>query len=206
MAGQYQALLESAVERPRAQIADLPILSNSERQRLLAEFNDTASDFPRGRCAHELIEEQTERHPDRVAVSWDAEELTYGELEVRANQFVPQGRVEVDLPSAIDDVVISLSVCKNLLSIGSEALHNAVRHGKADRLRIRLQRAPRRAFELLIEDNGVGFDTSSSSDDGLGLTSMRTRMEELGGSLTIDSMPGRGTTVTVRFATWEYRT
>jgi signal transduction histidine kinase len=127
-------------------------------------------------------------------------------LEVRANEFVPTGRVQVAIGVPVDDVVVSVAVCKNLLSIGSEALHNAVRHGKADRLRICLDRATGRAFQLRVADNGAGFDAAASSGDGLGLVSMRTRVEEIGGSLTIDSTPGEGTTVTVRFAPREYRT
>jgi len=127
-------------------------------------------------------------------------------LEVRANEFVPTGRVQVTIGVPVDDVVVSVAVCKNLLSVGSEALHNAVRHGAADRLRICLDRATGREFELRVADNGSGFDAEASSGDGLGLVSMRTRVEEIGGSLTIDSTPGEGTTVTVRFAPREYRT
>src|SRR5204863_5751349 len=50
------------------------------------EWNDTATDYPRDRCIHELFEEQVARTPDAVAVVFEDQQLTYGELNARANQ------------------------------------------------------------------------------------------------------------------------
>ena len=77
-----------------------------------------------------------------------------------------------------------------------EALHNVVKHARARRARVRLRFRPA-ALELEVHDDGQGFDVSAMRS-GLGLTSMRERAEQLGGSLDVQSRPGRGTTVSAR--------
>ncbi len=61
------------------------MLTETERQRLLVDFNDTAADYPR-RCIHELIAAQASTVPEAVAVEFGDERLTYAELEQRASQ------------------------------------------------------------------------------------------------------------------------
>jgi signal transduction histidine kinase len=80
-----------------------------------------------------------------------------------------------------------------------EALNNALRHSRADSIRLSLEAVNDR-IRLCIEDNGCGFDpdeTIQSSDplSGYGLKGMRDRAEVVGGTLSLDSGPGRGTTV-----------
>ena len=53
---------------------------------MLVEWNDTAAEYPKDRCIHELFEEQVERAPDSVAVVYEQQSLTYRELNSRANQ------------------------------------------------------------------------------------------------------------------------
>jgi amino acid adenylation domain-containing protein len=86
MAGHFQTLLEGIVAAPEQRLATLPLLSADERRRLLMEWNDTAADYPRDQCIHEVFEGQVARRPNAVAVVWDGEELTYYELNRRANQ------------------------------------------------------------------------------------------------------------------------
>jgi len=86
MAGHFQTLLESIVADPERRIGDLPILTKAERHQLLVEWNDTATQFPQHNCLHELFEAQAERTPDAVAVVFEGQHLTYGELNRRANQ------------------------------------------------------------------------------------------------------------------------
>src|SRR5262249_46484091 len=57
-----------------------------ESHQLLAEWNDTETHYPNGRCIHELFENQVERTPDAVAVVFEHQKLTYRELNIRANQ------------------------------------------------------------------------------------------------------------------------
>jgi len=64
----------------------LPMLSRSERHRVLYEWNDTATEFPADKCVQELFEEQVLRSPDATAVVFEDAELSYAELNRRANQ------------------------------------------------------------------------------------------------------------------------
>jgi aspartate racemase len=86
MLGHYRTLLEGVVKDPDARISVLPLLSEAERKQVLVEWNDTARDFPSSALIHELFEAQAERTPDRVAVIFGGEQLSYRELNGRANQ------------------------------------------------------------------------------------------------------------------------
>jgi amino acid adenylation domain-containing protein len=83
---QYLTLLESAIAYPDNAISDLKICSDRQRQQLLIEFNDTHTDYPKDKCIHSLFEEQVERTPEAVAVAFENQQLTYRELNNRANQ------------------------------------------------------------------------------------------------------------------------
>ena len=54
--GHFETLLAGIVADPGQRIGDLPLLTESERQQLLVEWNDTASDYPRDQCIHQLFE------------------------------------------------------------------------------------------------------------------------------------------------------
>jgi amino acid adenylation domain-containing protein len=86
MARHFERLLEAIVADPQQRIAQLPLLSAAERHQLLVEWNDTAADYPKDRCIHELFEAQAARTPEAVAVVFEGRQLTYGELNARANQ------------------------------------------------------------------------------------------------------------------------
>jgi len=86
LARQFQALLASAVENSETAISKLEILSQSDRQQLLFEFNQTQVDYPLDKCIHQLFEEQVEKTPDNIAVVFEDQQLTYAELNTRANQ------------------------------------------------------------------------------------------------------------------------
>ena len=79
-----------------------------------------------------------------------------------------------------------------------EALNNAMKHAAARLVTLRI-RAEGAQVEVTVMDNGRGFDPHGVGDTGgLGLPSMRARVERLGGALTIRSQPGQGTAVAVR--------
>jgi signal transduction histidine kinase len=83
-----------------------------------------------------------------------------------------------------------------LLRITAEAVRNAVRHGPAERIELRLAAQP---LCLAVVDDGRGFDPAVGRPGGFGLTSMRERAESVGAEFSIRSEPGEGTTVEV---TW----
>lgn len=81
----------------------------------------------------------------------------------------------------------------HLYRIAQEAATNALRHGDPETIRVALSRSEEELV-LTVIDDGQGF-TPEEIDEGLGLSSMRHRAEMLGGNLSVDSVPGRGTTV-----------
>lgn len=89
------------------------------------------------------------------------------------------------LPPAHEQVV---------LRVGQEALHNALRHASAGRIELALAPAPGGGVSLTVSDDGSGFDVGLAGR-GLGLLSMRERADSVGGRVSVESAPGRGTTV-----------
>ena len=86
MLAHYQALLQGIVEAPERRVSELSLPTAEERHELLVAWNDTAADYPRDRCVHELFEAQVERTPHAVAAVFEGEELSYRELNARANR------------------------------------------------------------------------------------------------------------------------
>jgi signal transduction histidine kinase len=75
-----------------------------------------------------------------------------------------------------------------------EAVQNAVKHAAASRIRVAF-RSENGSLELVVEDDGVGFDPTTSG--GTGLANLRDRAESAGGALTIEPIAGRGTRVRI---------
>ncbi len=87
MAGHFQELLEAVVADPSQRVGEVELLSAAERRQLLAEFNEAETDYSSWRSTiHEQFEAQVERTPEAVAVRDEEQELSYRELNRRANQ------------------------------------------------------------------------------------------------------------------------
>ena len=121
MLGHFVTLLEGVVADPNQRISELPLLTRSERHQLLVEWNDTAVEFPRDQCLHDLFEQQVERTPAAVAVVFEDQELTYRGLNERANQLAhhlrslgvgPQTLVGLCLERSAELVVGILGILK----------------------------------------------------------------------------------------------
>ena len=82
--GHYKQLLTAIVNNPQ-RVSELPLLTETEQQ-LLQGFNDTVRALPQDLCAHQLFEEQVARTPEAVALIAEDEQLSYAELNGRANQ------------------------------------------------------------------------------------------------------------------------
>jgi amino acid adenylation domain-containing protein len=117
----FQALLESTVKNPEVAISQVDILSDRDRHQLLVEFNQTQKDYPKNKCVHQLFEEQAERNPDSIAVVFESEQITYRELNNRANQLAhylqnlgvePEVVVGICLDRSLETIVGMLGVLK----------------------------------------------------------------------------------------------
>jgi amino acid adenylation domain-containing protein len=86
LAGHWQTLLTGIVAQPDQSLSTLPLLTEQEHQQLQVEWNATQREYPLEQCAHQLFEAQVEQTPDAVAVICEGEQLSYRELNARANQ------------------------------------------------------------------------------------------------------------------------
>jgi amino acid adenylation domain-containing protein len=121
IAGYYQNLLAAALAHPDTLVSRLPLLSEKERQQLLVEWNQTASAFPEKQCLQELFEQQAARTPERLAIRWGEQALTYRELNERANQLAqylrrqgvgPDRPVGLCLERSAESMVAVLAIVK----------------------------------------------------------------------------------------------
>lgn len=98
--------------------------------------------------------------------------------------------------------VLSDDLQSTIYRIVQEALANVVKHARsATKVEVTLAAASS-ALQILIEDNGIGFDTNATrppdSEGGLGLLGIQERLDHYGGKLSVESNPGEGTTLVIR--------
>src|SRR5882724_3642167 len=119
--GYFRKLLEGMVADELQAVDRIPILSVEERYQLLHEWNDTEAEYPRDKCVHELFEEQVKRTPEAVAVVYEDEQLSYRELNARANRLghylrnlgvKPDERVGICVERGLEMVVGLLAILK----------------------------------------------------------------------------------------------
>jgi amino acid adenylation domain-containing protein len=121
MVGHFQTLLAAIVADPDQPIVSLPLLTDAERQQLLGAWNATAIEYPRDQCVHQLVEAWVARTPEAVALVFEGQELTYRELNARANQLAhhlrrlgvrPQTLVGICVDRSLELVVGMLGILK----------------------------------------------------------------------------------------------
>lgn len=120
--GHFQTLLGDIVVHPEAQLFEFSLLTEPERRQLLVEWNNTSIELPDDTdFIHQLFEEQVRRTPQAVAVVYKNQQLTYGELNARANQLAhylrhigvgPEVLVGICLERSIDQVIGWLAILK----------------------------------------------------------------------------------------------
>lgn len=120
MAGHLETMLEALAADPDQKISRLPMLTAAEKQQL-AGWNRTETEFPRERCVHELVEAQAARTPNAIAAEHSSQQLTYRELDRRANQLAhflrkrgvgPESKVGICLRRSLELPVSLLAVLK----------------------------------------------------------------------------------------------
>ena len=121
MAGHYKKILEGFVANPDIRLSELPLLTEAERHQLLVEWNDTTANCPKDKCIHELFEEQVERTPDVTAVVFEDKQLTYRELNAKANQLAhylrklgvgPEVLVSICIERSLEMIIGVLGILK----------------------------------------------------------------------------------------------
>jgi amino acid adenylation domain-containing protein len=117
----FRRILEGMVADERQEVERLEMLPEWERQQVLYEFNATEAPYEREKCVHELFEEQAEKTPDTAAVVYEDQQLTYAELNRRANRLAhhlralgvqPDARVAICVKRSLEMVVGLLAILK----------------------------------------------------------------------------------------------
>jgi amino acid adenylation domain-containing protein len=121
MLGHLRTLLEDMVVNPAQRLADLSMLTAAEQHQVLVEWNNTSTAYPQDTCIHQLFEAQVAHTPDAVAVVFEEQEMTYRELNIRANQLAhhlqalgvgPETLVGICAERSIEMVVDLLGILK----------------------------------------------------------------------------------------------
>ena len=110
MGQHFERLIEYVVCGPERRVSQLQLLSEGERQQLLFDWNATESEYPREQCLHELFEEQVTRNGESVALVFGEEEVSYEELNRRANQLAHYLRTQGVGPEILVGVLLERSV------------------------------------------------------------------------------------------------
>ncbi|MCU1267653.1 MAG: Non-ribosomal peptide synthase:Amino acid adenylation [Acidobacteria bacterium] len=125
LAQRLATLIKAAVDQPQASLAGLEMLGATEQQMILVDFNHTKKDFPTGQCnqgcIHELFAARVDQYPDRIAVVFEEQQLSFAELNARANRLahrlqrlgvVPDARVGLCFERSVDLIVGLLGILK----------------------------------------------------------------------------------------------
>ncbi len=163
-------------------IPDMPQAGNDLNARIFDTARETS------RALNEIVWAANPEKDDTEHV------VTY--LALYAENFLRDAglRARVLIASDIPAIRVAPSVRHPLFRAVKEALTNAAKHARATAVTLDIRFA-REALVIDVSDDGCGFDASSARA-GNGLASMRSRLAELGGALSIDAAPGRGTRVT----------
>lgn len=110
MVEHFRHLLSAIVNHPEQRLSEFPLLTAAERHQLLVEWNHTQIHYAKDQCFHQLFEAQVQRTPHAVAVVFQDEQLTYEDLNRRANQLAHHLQKQGVKP----DVIVGLCVERSL--------------------------------------------------------------------------------------------
>jgi amino acid adenylation domain-containing protein/non-ribosomal peptide synthase protein (TIGR01720 family) len=144
----FERVLEEVVARPDVRVSDVSLLTEAERREVVEGWNATKAEYPRDAAVQQLFEAQAARRPEAIAVSYRGRDLSYGELNRRANQLAwhlkglgvgPEVRVGVCVERSLEMVVGLLGILK------------------AGGAYVPLDPSqPRERLAFMLEDSGVG--------------------------------------------------
>jgi signal transduction histidine kinase len=194
-----------------------------ERNRMAREIHDTLAQAFTGvivqlGAASKIVPSELADVKAHITQARDLAREGLAEARHSVNALRPQILETSNLCQAFNHLTAQMSVCintqiscnvigqeypltvdieNNLLRIGQEALTNAIKYAEASKIKIELVYEPKQFF-LQVKDDGLGFETDSlSTVQGFGLMGIKERCDRIGAHLTIQSIPGKGTEITV---------
>lgn len=209
----YQRLKEKEAERRRL-LKALLTAQEEERARIAKDLHDQVG---QSLTALRLGLEALSGPPSATEGLKELVEATLADVRRISRELRPAALDELGLEAALRRMVREMAAWGNLESdvyvqtktplspeletvlyrVAQEALTNVVRHARADRVSVLLKEHEGQ-LQLVIEDDGVGFDPARAGSASNGLIGMRERVELVGGELLVESTPGTGTTVYAR--------
>lgn len=198
---------KEALERERARIArDLhdQLGANLTQVSLLGEMVESDKDLPDEVESHARQISQTARETTRALdeIVWAANPAN-DTLEGLINYCCKYAqeyfaladiRYRLEVPPQLPDTAISPDLRHNVFLAFKEAVNNVVKHARASSARVRMKLEPF-AFTLEVQDDGRGLAGADEKKGRNGLRNMRRRMEDVGGSFTIEPVPEKGALV-----------
>lgn len=203
---------------------DIPEIVRDERQRISRELHDrvlqslSSVKMRAETCRRQLLEDRAavaaelqiiEDNVDKAIIeirnllieNQSSEDLQAGSLERRLKEeleiFCARTGFKLDFRCSIGAHNLSTAIEKELYFTLREGILNAVRHSRATELHLSLKKTPN-GCEAGLRDNGVGFDAAATGGSShYGLKGMGERIRKIGGELTVDSEPGRGTDIRI---------
>jgi len=214
---------ELAIENARLRVQVERTAVAAERNRIARDLHDSVTQtlFSASLIA-DVLPRLVERHPDEsIRRLEDLRQLTRGalaEMRTLLLELRPATLMEVNIEELLRQLTeaargrarIPIEVNVSLLAplppevkvayyyVAQEALNNVAKHARAGQVVVTLHAAPEEVA-MTIRDDGVGFDAAAVTPEHLGLAIMRERSEAIGGQLDIDSKPGAGTTIALRW-------
>ena len=194
----------------------LVVAREEERRRLRRNLHDEVGPTLAGLAmqlgvVRTLVADDPTAAADRLGLLQDAARTALGTLRRIAHDLRPPALDELGLAGALQQLGETLGLRLRFTGsqperlpaavevaayrIGAEALHNVVRHAGTDAVELTVDRVGGELL-LVVRDDGAG--RAPGSPTGVGLLAMQERVDELGGTVVVDSAPGLGTTVTAR--------
>jgi PAS domain S-box-containing protein len=215
--GQRMAALALDVTARQRAINELLTVQEEERSRIARDLHDhvgqlltglnlglsAAIERPDAKKLHDLKDLASTILEDVRRISRDLRPALLDELGLESaikrfvRELVPQGGLKVDVLMRLPET-LERDTAIVIYRVTQEALTNVVRHAKASHASVVVTTSDD-AVQLIVEDNGTGFDPSSIAvSEHVGLSSMRERVELIGGTFTVESLPDKGTTISAR--------
>jgi signal transduction histidine kinase len=212
-------LVRIAVENARLLVEVRGKAALEERQRLARELHDSVSQALYGialgaKTARTLLDRDSTKVASPLDYILSLADAGLAEMRALIFELRPESLEKEGLVAALEkqaaalrarhEIKVESDLCNEpdapleikeaLYRIAQEALHNIVKHAHASSVRIRMRCSPENVT-LDVSDDGIGFEPEGDFPGHLGLHSMRERTERLGGTLAVESAPGKGTQI-----------